>query len=197
MLEQYFRPSGGHAWARTPGTTTASGATRSFGTPISPPPPTIPIAAYATGRFEECARSIARQSTPSRIATTFQPRSSWELWAHYIGDISQHGDWCGGDAAHSAYESWAARGTDTFDQEQAFESYVEWDSLVQRTAAKLVLGAVMQRKGDIVSATEMDREYVAEGRDQEFIGLTGAALSLAVNELANVLHLLCLNEVRE
>lgn len=120
--------------------------------------------------------------------------------AHYIGDVAQYGHTYPDERIHSLYEGWAERRTDTFDQEQVFESHLALDSLVRRrpyTAVKRISLRTLRGEGEILTATEMDRKYAAQERDEEFIASVGASLNLAVNELADVLHRFWLNEVNE
>ena len=98
--------------------------------------------------------------------------------AHYIGDLAQYGHTYPDEVVHSAYESWAARRTDSFDDEQVFESYLQTSNLTRRkpyTAAKRVSRAVLRGQGDILPATEMDQKYAAQERDQAFIDSTGGS----------------------
>ncbi len=116
--------------------------------------------------------------------------------AHYIGDVSQYGHTCRCEEHHSDYENWAKRRTDSFD-EGVFESYIEPDNLVRRrpfTAVRRISLAVSAGRGDILPAAAMDAHW--SNKDQEYMDSVGAALNMAVNELADVLHRFWLNEVR-
>ena len=67
--------------------------------------------------------------------------------AHYIGDLAQYGHTYPDEAVHSAYEKWTSRRTDTFDEEEVFESHLQTSNLTRRkpyTAAKRVSRAVLR-----------------------------------------------------
>ncbi len=81
-----------------------------------------------------------------------------------------------------------------------FENDLTTSSLVRRrpyTAVKRISRALSRGDGDIIPATDMDALYPGNPKPPALFTSTGAALNLAVNELADVLHTFFLNVVDE
>jgi hypothetical protein len=120
--------------------------------------------------------------------------------AHYIGDVSQYGHAVPWEpsSSHSAYESWAASRTSSFDAGH-FEAAIRLDRLVTRTpytAVKRISRATGRGQGAILSARDMeDRQGTREV--PEFLASVAASLNFGANELADVLHTFYQNVVAE
>jgi len=119
--------------------------------------------------------------------------------AHYIGDVSQFGHSVPDEDNHSNYENWSKRRASSFDDPD-LRGFIQLDNLVRRrpyTAVKRISLMTARGRGDILSASVMDRKYGDGERDDVFVKSVGASVNIGANEIADVLHTFYLNVVNE
>ncbi len=118
--------------------------------------------------------------------------------AHYIGDASQYGHAVTFETKqhHSAYESFVAKLTASFDG-GTFESHLNGGALQRRTpheAVERISRMVAKGDGKILSARRMEALYTKKG--PAYMDSIGAALNVGVAFLADVLHTFFLDVVQ-